>query len=63
MWNRPAAAEGEILLDLHQLLAEGVLVTDGAMGTLLEQRGIPQGHPYDYANVTHPSVVQAIHEE
>ena len=57
------APEGERPLDLHQLLAEGVLVTDGAMGTLLEERGIPQGRAYDLANLTHPALVQSVHEE
>ncbi|HHX40492.1 MAG TPA: bifunctional homocysteine S-methyltransferase/methylenetetrahydrofolate reductase [Armatimonadetes bacterium] len=50
-------------MDLHQLLAEGVLVSDGAMGTLLEERGIPQGRAYDLANLTHPALVQSVHEE
>ncbi|NLC55643.1 MAG: bifunctional homocysteine S-methyltransferase/methylenetetrahydrofolate reductase [Armatimonadetes bacterium] len=50
-------------IDLDQLLAAGVVVLDGAMGTLLQQHGIPHGHPYDFANLTHPAIVQGIHAE
>lgn len=50
-------------LSFQQLLAEGVVVMDGAMGTLLQQRGISPGHPFDFANVTHPALVEAIHQE
>lgn len=48
---------------LNALLADGVVVVDGAMGTLLQQRGIAQGHPYDLANITHPALVLEIHRE
>lgn len=40
-----------------------VLVGDGAMGTLLAERGVGYGHPYVRANLTHPDVVAGVHEE
>ncbi|MDW8106253.1 MAG: bifunctional homocysteine S-methyltransferase/methylenetetrahydrofolate reductase [Armatimonadota bacterium] len=45
----------------RERLAQGVLVADGAMGTMLALRGIPQ--PYALANLTHSEVVQALHRE
>jgi methionine synthase I (cobalamin-dependent)/5,10-methylenetetrahydrofolate reductase len=40
-----------------------VLVCDGAMGTMLHERGIHFEHPYEYANITHPELVASLHEE
>ena len=37
-----------------------VLIGDGAMGTLLAERGVGFGHPYARANVTHPEMVAGI---
>lgn len=52
------------MLDPAERLSSGrVLVGDGAMGTLLAERGVGYGHPYDRANLTHPEVVRAVHEE
>jgi methionine synthase / methylenetetrahydrofolate reductase(NADPH) len=44
-------------------LARGPLLADGAMGTLLVERGIPFGHCFDQANLTRPDLVEAIHRE
>ncbi len=44
-------------------MGTGVLLGDGAMGTLLAERGVGFGHPYARANVTHPEMVAGIHEE
>ena len=51
------------MLDLRERLDGRLLVGDGAMGTLLAERGVGYGHPYDRANLTHPEVVRAVHEE
>ncbi len=51
------------MLDLKGKLDGRVLVGDGAMGTLLAERGFAYGHPYDRANLTHPAVVREVHEE
>jgi methionine synthase / methylenetetrahydrofolate reductase(NADPH) len=50
-------------LDLRELLEGRVLVGDGAMGTLLGERGVGFGHPYARANLSHPDMVAGIHEE
>jgi len=48
---------------LLEVLDAGVLVADGAMGTLLQGHGISFDHPYDYACVTHPDLVEEIHRD
>jgi homocysteine S-methyltransferase len=50
-------------LDFRELLEERILLGDGAMGTLLGERGVGFGHPYARANLSHPQMVASIHEE
>lgn len=50
-------------MDLRERVGSGVLIGDGAMGTLLAERGVGFGHPYARANVTHPEMVSGIHVE
>lgn len=50
-------------MDLLENLKERIVVADGAYGTLLSEAGIAFSHPYDYANITHPDVVQSLHEQ
>ncbi|HEX2740708.1 MAG TPA: bifunctional homocysteine S-methyltransferase/methylenetetrahydrofolate reductase [Rubrobacter sp.] len=49
--------------NLRELLDTRVLIGDGAVGTLLGERGVGFGHPYARANPSHPEMVYAIHEE
>jgi len=49
--------------DLIELLESRVLIGDGAVGTLLGERGVGFGHPYARANLSHPELVTDIHEE
>lgn len=42
-------------------LAEGPLVVDGAMGTMLYARGVPFDHCFDAVNLTGPDLVGGIH--
>lgn len=51
----------EKLLDIWEKLNGRVLVGDGALGTLLADRGIDP--PYNIANLTDAPVVEAIHKE
>src|SRR5437867_5312929 len=44
-------------------LEEGVLLADGAMGTLLYDRGIAFDRSFDLLNVTDPALVQGIHRD
>ncbi len=50
-------------LNLRELLDTRVLIGDGALGTLLSERGVGFGHPYARANLSHPEMVGDIHEE
>lgn len=50
-------------LNFRDLMETRVLIGDGAMGTLLAERGVGFGHPYARANLTHPEMVAGIHEE
>jgi methionine synthase / methylenetetrahydrofolate reductase(NADPH) len=55
---------GFILIpNLRELLETRVLIGDGAVGTLLGERGVGFGHPYARANLSHPGMVTSIHEE
>jgi homocysteine S-methyltransferase len=45
--------------NLRELLGTRVLIGDGAVGTLLGERGV--GHPYARANLSHPKMVADIH--
>jgi len=49
--------------NLRELLGTRVLVGDGAVGTLLGERGVGFGHPYARANLSHPEMVTDIHTE
>ncbi len=49
--------------NLRDNLESRVLIGDGAMGTLLHDRGIGYEHPYVRANLTHPDLVSSVHEE
>ncbi|HET6688177.1 MAG TPA: homocysteine S-methyltransferase family protein, partial [Rubrobacter sp.] len=49
--------------NLRELLETRVLIGDGAVGTLLGERGVGFGHPYARANLSHPEMVSDIHEK
>ena len=46
-----------------QRLAAGVIIGDGAMGTLLYSRGIPLGHSFEALNLSQPELVAAVHSD
>ena len=46
-----------------QLLERGVILLDGAMGTMLYQRGIFLNRCFDYVCIEQPEIVRAIHDE
>ena len=43
------------------LKQNGVIVFDGAMGTSLQKKNIPQGVPLEELNLTHPQMVADVH--
>jgi homocysteine S-methyltransferase len=54
---RPAGAS------LIERLQQGVVVADGAMGTMLYARGVFVNRCFDELNLSNPALVKAIHEE
>ena len=46
-----------------QRLTAGLIIGDGAMGTLLYNRGIPLGHSFEALNLSRPELVQAVHRD
>ncbi|MCL2760909.1 MAG: homocysteine S-methyltransferase family protein [Desulfuromonadales bacterium] len=44
-------------------LREQVLILDGAMGTMLQERGLKPGQPPEELNLTAPDVVASVHRE
>jgi homocysteine S-methyltransferase len=49
--------------NLREIVESRILIGDGAMGTLLHDRGVGYEHPYVRANLTHPDLVSSVHEE
>ena len=49
--------------DLYAALAAGTLTSDGAMGTMLQERGLTDGGAPELWNVEHADVVEGILEE
>ena len=48
----------------RQCLEEGrIILSDGAMGTLLHQKGIKIDECFDLLNLTQPAIVAEIHRE
>lgn len=51
------------MADLYAALEAGVLVSDGAMGTMLQERGLTDGGAPELWNVEHADIVESILEE
>lgn len=49
--------------NLIELLKERVLVADGAMGTYLLEKGLPQDECKEFQNIKNPDLVFSIHKE
>ncbi len=50
-------------LEIITVLKKGPLVMDGAMGTLLQSRGLPLNTPADIWNIEKPDEVLKVHQE
>src|SRR5580704_16666513 len=48
---------------IRQLLERGSVLCDGAMGTMLYDRGLYINRCYDELNLSQPELVRGIHEE
>jgi methionine synthase / methylenetetrahydrofolate reductase(NADPH) len=44
-------------------LSQGILLADGAMGTLLYDKGIPFDRSFDALNITDSALIQSVHRE
>jgi len=49
--------------ELIEVLKENILCGDGAMGTLLSERGVPAGNCYEELNLSQPGLISQIHRE
>jgi Pterin binding enzyme./Homocysteine S-methyltransferase. len=49
-------------LDILKNLKNSVIVFDGAMGTMLQMKGLKTGECPEYYNITHPDIVYEIHK-
>jgi len=61
MSTQSNAAEKAAVSVLDRLFAGGPVLCDGAMGTMLCERGIPMDRCYDALNLSQPEMVAAIH--
>src|SRR5258705_12930696 len=52
-----------MLAPLLERLAQGPLLADGAMGTLLYERGIPFDQCFDELNRSRPELIEAVHRD
>lgn len=50
-------------MDVRKYLKDNILIFDGAMGTMLQQKGLSLGELPETFNITHPETVLAIHRE
>ena len=50
-------------MDVKQYISEHILVFDGAMGTMLQKKGLKTGDLPECFNITHPDIVSEIHRE
>ncbi len=48
---------------LKALAGDSILVFDGAMGTLLQERGMPSGESPELYGAAHPEVIRDVHEQ
>ena len=49
-------------MNITEYMKQNILILDGGMGTLLQQRGLPAGSRPELFNITHSSVVKDIHK-
>lgn len=58
----PATAPESRAAEFRQALEQGILVADGAMGTMLYEKGVFINRCYDELNLSSPATVKEIHE-
>ncbi len=50
-------------MNVREFLLDNILVLDGAMGTMLQSRGLKAGELPEVLNLTSPHIIEAIHRE
>src|SRR2546428_7067721 len=63
MWGCESVDSNLMPSTLLARLAQGPLLADGAMGTLLYERGIPFDQCFDELNRSQPERVEAVHRD
>jgi homocysteine S-methyltransferase len=48
-------------MDFYERLNTEILICDGAMGTMLYEKGVPLEHCYDELNISSPEIVKEVH--
>ena len=50
-------------MDVHKLIERDFVLLDGAMGTMLQQKGMAPGTSPETLNITHPDWIRDIHRQ
>jgi 5-methyltetrahydrofolate--homocysteine methyltransferase len=50
-------------MTIKEMLSSGFIILDGAMGTQMQQRGLPVGERPETLSLTHPEIVAGIHKD
>ena len=50
-------------MKFEEALKSKVLVSDGAMGTMLQSQGLPSGHCPEEWNISNPDILLSIHQD
>src|SRR5471030_1566016 len=53
----------EKLVGLKEYIKDNILIFDGAMGTMLQKKGLKLGENPETLNITEPSIIEEIHKE
>ena len=45
-------------MGLKEILQDNILIFDGAMGTMLQKKGLKLGENPELLNITHPEIIE-----
>ncbi len=58
-----ASEEKEKIVGLKEFLKDNILIFDGAMGTMLQKKGLKLGQNPEILNLTNPEIIEEVHRE
>jgi 5-methyltetrahydrofolate--homocysteine methyltransferase len=58
-----ALEKERLVVDIREKLKDSILFFDGAMGTMLQERGLKRGEIPETYNIIHPHIVKEIHKK